>query len=59
MFLSSFLPRILTKVSQPLIEPIKSTYAFEILKESIEEKFLLTEQAQLKHLANELFKKEF
>jgi hypothetical protein len=45
MFLSSFLPRIFTKVSQPLIEPIKSTYAFEILKESIEEKFLLTEQA--------------
>ena len=45
MFLQSFLPRILTKVSGPLIEPIRSTYAFEIIKESLEDKLLLTEQS--------------
>ena len=59
MFLQSFLPRILTKVSAPLLEPIRSTYAFEIIKESLEEKLLLTEQAQMKHLATKMMKKNF
>ena len=43
---------MLTKVSAPLIEPIKSTYAFEIIKGSLEDKLLLTEQAQMKYLAS-------
>jgi len=59
MFLQSFLPRILTKVSAPLLEPIRSTYAFEIIKESLEDKLLLTEQAQMKHLATNMMKKSF
>ena len=59
MFLQSFLPRILTRVSGPILEPIRSTYAFELIKESLEDKFLLTEQSQMKYLANELLKKKF
>lgn len=45
MFLQSLLPRFFSKISRPIIEPFRSTYAFEIIKESMEDKFLLTEKS--------------
>ena len=46
MFFGSFLPRILNKVSAPLTEPFKATYAFDIFRTKIEDALLLTEEAQ-------------
>lgn len=45
MFFGSFLPRILNKVSAPLTEPFKATYAFDIFRTKIEDALLLTEEA--------------
>ena len=56
MFFGSFLPRILNKVSAPLTEPFKATYAFDIFRTKIEDALLLTEEAQLKHIASEMIK---
>jgi hypothetical protein len=52
MFFGSFLPRIFNKVSAPLTEPFKATYAFDIFKAKIEDTLLLTEEAQIKHIAS-------
>ena len=56
MFFGSFLPRILNKVSAPLTEPFKATYAFDIFRTKIEDALLLTEEAQLKLIASEMIK---
>lgn len=51
IFLCSFMPRIVQKVTEPLTEPLKNTYPFEILRDTIKSKMLLTPESQMNHLA--------
>jgi hypothetical protein len=45
VFLCSFMPRIVQSVTEPLTEPLRNTYPFEILKETIKNKLLLTPES--------------